>query len=100
MEHLSSGMAAKANMNVWMYILKEALQSKEINKNFGSISSNKTISLNIDKIKTKYGFLTNNLSQKLAYNKIQLLKSKYFKSNNNINYNSYFIILIILTSFQ
>ena len=75
-----------------MYILKEALQSKEINKNFGSISYNKKISLNIDKIKTKYGFLTNNLSQKLAYNKIQLLKSKYFKSNNNINYNSNFNI--------
>ena len=71
---------------------KEALQSKEINKNFGSISSNKKISLNIDKIKTKYGFLTNNLSQKLAYNKIQLLKNKYFKSNNSININSNFNI--------
>ena len=34
------------------------------------ISKNK-VSINIERIKNKYGFLTNSLSQKIAYNKIQ-----------------------------
>ena len=67
---------------------KGTLQSKEIKKNLGSATTTQNrMSLNIDKLKTKYGFLSNNLSQKLAYNKIQMLKNKYFKNNNSYNYN-------------
>lgn len=46
------------------------------------ISRNK-ISYNIDKIKSKYGIFTSDLNQKIDYNKIQILKNKYFSDKIN-----------------
>ena len=65
---------------------KQPILIKDKNKQLIStiISKNK-VSINIERIKNKYGFLTNSLSQKIAYNKIQNLKNKYLKNNNNFN---------------
>ena len=65
---------------------KQPLISQEKNiQLISTIISKNKISINIERIKNKYGFSTNCLNQKLAYNKIQNLKNKYLKNNNNFN---------------
>ena len=66
----------------------ESLSIKRENYNQATtlIKRNKIIH-NIDKIKSKYGFFTNSLNQKLTFHKIQMLKNKYLSNNINSNNN-------------
>ena len=70
------------------YKKQPLLQQEEKNQLVSTIISKNKINQNIDKIKYKYGFLTNSLSQKFSNNKIQIIKNKYLKNNNNNFINS------------